>query len=154
MYGYDNIKSAPMEMPLVSVEQIPTHTVEYQIKHTLASMFGLNEVHTYLWNYIDYNKQVGINQESVLHLMDSSISGQSGIRKYLAPSIIKIADENKNKFGDIGIFEIARVVDGLNEENIAIEKKKLAIVLASESKTEKELYFATPSVFYGYGAYV
>ena len=141
MYGYDNIKSAPMAMPLISVEQIPTHTVEYQIKHTLASMFGLNEIHTYLWNYVDYNKQVGINQESVLHLMDSSISGQSGIRSTLAPSIIKIADENKNKFADIGIFEIARVVDGLNEENIAIEKKKLAIVLASENKTEKELYF-------------
>jgi len=141
MYGYDNIKSAPMAMPLKSVEQIQTHTVEYKIKHTLASMFGLNEVHTYLWNYVDYNKQVGINQESVLHLMDSSISGQSGLRSSLAPSIIKIADENKNKFSDIGIFEIARVVDGLNEENIAIEKKKLAIVLASENKTEKELYF-------------
>jgi len=141
MYGYDNIKSSPMEMPLKSVEQIPTHTVEYQIKHTLASMFGLNEVHTYLWNYAEYNKQVGIEQVSILNLMDSSISGQSGIRPNLAPSIIKIADENKNKFSDIGIFEIARVVDGLNEQNIAIEKKKLAIVLASENKTEKELYF-------------
>ena len=141
MYGYDNIKSAPMEMPLKSVEQIPTHTVEYQIKHALASMFGLNEVHTYLWNYIDYNKQVGIVQESVLNLMDSSISGQSGIRTTLAPSIIKVADENKNKFADIQIFEIARVVDSLDENNLANEKKKLAIVLASEEKTEKTLYF-------------
>ena len=146
MYGYDNIKSSPMEMPLKSVEQIPTHTVEYQIKHTLASMFGLNEVHTYLWNYVDYNKQVGINQTSVLNLMDSSISGQSGIRSNLAPSIIKIADENKNKFSDIGIFEIARVVDSLNENNLANEKKKLAIVLASETKTEKELYFKLKQV--------
>ena len=146
MYGYDNIKSAPMAMPLISVEQIPTHTVEYQIKHTLASMFGLNEVHTYLWNYVEYNKSVGINQESVLHLMDSSISGQSGIRSILAPSIIKIADENKNKFADIGIFEIARVVDGLDENNLAKEKKKLAIVLASETKTEKELYFKLKQV--------
>ena len=95
---------------------------------------------------MDYNKQVGINQESILHLMDSSISGQSGIRSTLAPSIIKIADENKNKFSDIGIFEIARVVDGLTENNLANEKKKLAIVLASENKTEKELYFKLKQV--------
>lgn len=141
MYGYDNIKSAPMQMPLQSINQIPTHTVEYEIKHALASMFNLNEVHTYLWNYVDFNKQVGIKQNSVLHLMDSSISGQSGIRTNLVPSIIKVADENKNKFADIQIFEIARVVDGLDNNNLAIEKKKLAIVLASEEKTEKELYF-------------
>ena len=141
MYGYDNIKSAAMAMPLKPVEQIATHTVEYEIKRALASMFDLHEVHSYIWNYADYNKSVGIEQNSVLELMDSSLSGQSGIRSALLPTIIKIADENKNKYNDFGIFEIGRVVDGLDENNMAIEKKKLAVVLASESKSEKELYF-------------
>lgn len=141
MYGYDNIQSAPMSMPLRPVEQIPTHTVEYEIKHALASLFGLNEVHSYVWNYADYNKSVGIEQESVLKLMDSSLSGQSGLRSSLAPTIIKFADENKNKLSEIGIFEIGRVWPMLDENKIAVENKKLAIVLASESKTEKELYF-------------
>lgn len=146
MYGYDNIKSAPMAMPLLPVEQIPTHTVEYGIKYALASLFGLNEVHSYVWNYADYNKSVGIEQTSVLKLMDSSLSGQSGLRASLAPTMIKFADENKNKLSEIGIFEVGRVWPMLDENNIAVEKKKLAIVLASESKTEKELYFKLKQV--------
>jgi len=141
IYGYDNIKSAAMEMPLRSAEQIATHTIEYAIKHTLASKFGLNEVHSHIWNFADYNKSVGIEMESKIHLMDSSLSGQSGLRSALAPTIIKFVDENKNKYSDINIFEIGRVVTGKNENNLAVENKKLAIVLASETKTEKQLYF-------------
>ena len=141
MYGYDNIKSATVAMPLQPVEQLPIHTIEYDIKHMLATVFGLNEVHSYIWNYADYNKSVGINSKSYLQLLDASKSGQSGIRSELLPSIIKFADENKNKFSDISIFEVGHVVEGLNENNSSIEKKKLAIVLASEEKTEKQLYF-------------
>ena len=141
MYGYDNIKSAPMEMPLQPVDQIPTHTKEYEIKYALASIFNLNEVHSYVWNYEGYNKSVGIEENSVLRLMDSSLSGQSGMRSSLAPTLIKFADENKNKLDEFGIFEIGRVWDGLDENNLAVEKKKLAIVLASEKESEKTLYF-------------
>ena len=141
MYGYDNINSQAMEMPLQPVEQIPTHTKEYEIKYSLASIFNLNEVHSYVWNYEEYNKSVGIEQDSVVRLMDSSLSGQSGIRSTLLPTIIKFADENKNKFDDLGIFEVGRVWDQLDTNNLAVEKKKLAIVLASENKNEKELYF-------------
>ena len=141
MYGYDNIKSAPMDMPLQPVDQIPTHTKEYEIKYALASIFNLNEVHSYVWNYEEFNKSVGIEQTSVVKLMDSSHSGQSGIRTCLAPTLIKFADENKNKFADIGIFEVGRAWPNLDENNLANERKKLAVVLASETKTEKDLYF-------------
>ena len=98
MYGYDNIKSATMKMPLSPVDQLPTHTIEYEIKHALASLFNLNEVHTYIWNFEEFNKSIGINQKSVINLLDSSLSGNSGIRSYLAPSLIKVVYENKNKF--------------------------------------------------------
>lgn len=141
IYGYDNIKSAPMNMPLTPVEQIKEHTLEYQIKYSLASKFGLNEVHSYVWNYEEYNKSVNVSSPSVLHLLDASKSGQSGIRSRLLPTMIKIADENKNKFESIGIFEIGRAVDELDENKLAIEKKKLSIIVASESASEKELYF-------------
>ena len=141
MYGYDNIKSAPMEMPLQPSTQIPTHQKEYEIKHALASVFNLNEVHSYVWNYEEYNKSVGIDQKSVLRLMDSTHSGQSGLRSSLAPTMIKFADENKNKFDDLALFEIGRVWNSLDENNLAVEDKKLAVVLASEKESEKTLYF-------------
>ena len=141
MYGYDNIKSAPLAMPLQPVDQLDIHTLEYKIKFALASKFGLNEVHSYIWNYKDYNAQVGIEQESFVSLVDSSNSGQSGIRSILTPTLIKFADENKNKYSKIQIFEIGRVVAGLTENKEAIERKKLSIVLADENRTERELYF-------------
>ncbi len=146
IYGYDNIKSAVMSMPLTPVDQLPSHTLEYNIKYALASLFNLNEVHSHVWNYTDYNKSVGIDEESVLHLVDASKSGQSGIRSALVPTLLKIADDNKNKFDDLGIFEIGRVVDALDENNLAFEKKKLAIVLASETKQDKELYFELKNI--------
>ena len=141
MYGYDNIKSAPLSMPLQPVEQLDIHSLEYKIKFALASKFGLNEVHSYIWNYKDYNAEISINQESFVSLVDSSNSGQSGIRSILTPTLIKIADENKNKYSSIQIFEIGRVVSGLTDEKIAIERKKLSIVIADEEKSERELYF-------------
>jgi len=141
MYGYDNIKSAKMNMPLQPVEQLPIHTIEYDIKLALASNFGLNEVHSYVWNYEDYNKSIGIDTNSYISLLDSSKSGQSGLRSELLPTVIKIADENKNKYSELNIFELGHVITGLDENNLAIEKKKLAIVLTSEEKTERELYF-------------
>ena len=69
--------------------------------------------------------------------MDSSHSGQSGLRSTLAPTIVKFADENKNKFDDLGIFEIGRVWDAMDENGLAVEKKKLAVVLASEKATQE-----------------
>lgn len=141
MYGYDNIKSATMQMPLQPVEQLATHTVEYEIKHALASLFNLNEVHSYIWNYEEFNKSVGIQQKSVINLLDSSLSGNSGIRTHLAPTLIKIVNENKNKFDKINIFEIGRVVDSLTIDNLANEKKKLSVAIASETESEKTLYF-------------
>jgi len=141
MYGYDNIKSSSMNMPLQPVDQIPIHTLEHQIKYTLASMFNLNEVHSYVWNYTDFNNQVGIKQESAVHLLDSSKSGQSGLRTALAPTLLKTVFENKNKFSDVNIFEIGRTFNELNKDNLVNEKRKLAVVLASDTKTDKELYF-------------
>ncbi len=141
MYGYDNIESAPMSMPLTPVDKIPTHELEYQIKFALASRFNLNEVHSYVWNYLDFNKQVGIKQTSVVHLIDASKSGQSGLRTMLTPTLLKFADENKNKFSEISIFEIGRTFDELDKNNLVNEKKKLSVVLASETQSEKNLYF-------------
>ncbi len=146
MYGYDNIASSTMSMPLRPVDKIDTHEVEYQIKYALASNFNLNEVHSYVWNYQDFNKSVGITQNSVVHLLDSSKSGHGGLRTCLVPTLLKIADDNKNKFADINIFEVGRVFDELDENNLVVEKKKLAIVLASATKSEKELYYKLKSM--------
>ncbi len=146
MYGYDNIKPATMNMPLNPVEQLPIHTLEYKTKRLLAEKYNLNELHSYIWNYKEFNEDMGIKQDSFVELLDSSNSGQSGLRSKLMPTMLKFFYENKNNFDDISIFEIARTAEGLNEDKLAVEKRKLSIVLASMTKSEKELYFTLKQI--------
>ena len=141
MYGYDNITPKPLNFMLVPVSQDKTHVMEYKTKRLLAEKYGVSEVHTYLWNYEDFNKAHNINEKSIVSLMDTSNSGQSGIRHRLAPSLIKVMYENRNNFNDVRICEIGRVANSLNENNIVQEKNHLSIVLSSTTKTDEELYF-------------
>ncbi|MBE7082575.1 MAG: phenylalanine--tRNA ligase subunit beta [Clostridiales bacterium] len=141
-YGYDNIEPKPIAMEVKSIDQNVAHNNEYQAKYLLAEKYGMNEVHSYLWNYVDFNKQVGIDSKSHISLVDSSNAGQSGIRSELTPTLLKFMEENKNSFENISIFEIGKVVTGLDEQNLAIEKSRLAICLASQTKSTQEIYFA------------
>jgi phenylalanyl-tRNA synthetase beta chain len=93
-----------------------------------------------LWNYEDFNKSHKIDTKSYVSLLDSSNAGQSGIRSELIPTLIRTLDENKNNYESVRVFEIGRVVAGLDEDNICDEHKKLAILFASQKKTEFELF--------------
>ena len=140
MYGYDNIKPENILTKNNPIQQEKEIVCEYQTKVLLADKFGLNEVHSYIWNYADFNKEYKIESPSYVNLLDSSNSGQSGIRSQMVPTLLKIFTENKNNYSDVNIFEIGRVIAGL-ENNHAIEEKHLAIVCSSTTLSEKELYF-------------
>ena len=140
-YGYDNIQPLPISMEVKSQQQNIAHTNEYQTKYLLAEKYAMNEVHSYLWNYVDFNKNIGVEQKSYVSLVDDSNAGQSGIRSLLTPTLLKFAEENRNSFNDIKIFEIGSCVTGLDENNLAIEEPRLAICLASQITENNDLYF-------------
>jgi len=146
MYGYDNIKPEPMDYALQPVDQDKEHIIEYKTKRLLAEKYGISEVHSYIWNYKDFNKLHGIISDSIVSLTDSSNSGQSGIRSKLAPSLIKIFEENRNSFSDIKICEIGRTAPVLDKNNIVVESKRLSILLASQTRKEKDLYFELKAI--------
>ncbi len=151
MYGYDNIKPNTMAMPLNPVEQIDIHAFEYKTKRMLAEKYGLNELHSYIWNYQDFNDEMQISTaKPVVELLDTSNSGQSGIRIAVLPTMLKMFYENKNNFEDISIFEVGRVasalinrtiktLEGHKNVDVAQEDRHLSIVLASMTKSEKDL---------------
>lgn len=138
MYGYDNIQEKTLNFEIQTSER---DLNEYNTKYLLASKYGLSEVHSHIWNFADFNQSVGIENQTYVSLVDASNSGQSGIRSTLAPTLVKFFNENKNNFAEIGMFEIGRVADGLNEDKTAIEKNKLAILYAKQKGDEKEVYF-------------
>lgn len=141
LYGYDNIVPETLSMAVRPVAQNFSHIMEYKTKRLLAEKYGFSEVHSYIWNYADFNEAKGIESKSYLQLLDSSNSGQSGLRSEMLPTLIKFFDENRNSFDDIKIEEIGRVIVGLDENNLAVEEKHLALLISSATKTEKELYF-------------
>ncbi len=140
-YGYDNIEEMPISMNVEAVEQNITHLNEYKTKYLLAEKYGMNELHSYLWNYDEFNKKNGIETNTYLSLVDSSIAGQSGIRSQIVPTLVKFMSENKNSFDNINIFEIGRCVTGLDENNLAIEENHLGICIASQNQTSEQLFF-------------
>lgn len=141
LYGYDNIEPTPMFLEVTPTQQHEAHICEYKTKRLLAEKYGVNEVHSHIWNYTGFNSSIGIESPSYVNLVDSSNSGQSGIRSEIVPTLIKMYTENKNDFDEIKIEEIGRVVTGKREDNSSIEEKHLAVLIASEKATEKELYF-------------
>ena len=141
IFGYDNIKPEPLMFEAVPVALKREVELEYEAKKYLAEKYNATEVHSYIWNYAEFCKQHKIEHPSYIKLMDSSNSGQDSIRSMMAPTMLKFFEENRNALSDIRIFEIGRVVTGLDENNLAIEQKHLCLLLASQTKTEEELFY-------------
>lgn len=140
LYGYDNIEPKPLAFETEPQKHIQSIEYEYDVKLLLAEKYNANEIHSYLWNYEDFNKAHKIEMNSFVKLLDSSNAGQSGIRSELLPTLFRTLDENKNNYQDIRVFEIGRVISGLDENNLCVENKKLAVLFASQTKTEFELF--------------
>lgn len=141
IFGYDNIQPKTIKSDVKSVEIEKKNKLEYKVKRLLAEKYGASEVHSYIWNFGDFNKFNGIETKSFVSLMDSSNSGQSGIRSEMAPTMLKFFDENKNFFDEIIIDEIGSVVVGIGEDKNVIERRNLCVLLASAKKTQREVYF-------------
>ncbi len=141
IYGYDNIVPRPLSFVATPITLSRSVEMEYLAKKYLAEKYGATEIHSYVWNYENFNSRHNINSPSYLKLMDSSNSGSEGLRSSLVPTLLKTFEENRNAVSEIKIFEIGRVWVGKDENNLAIEQKRLAVVLASQSKTEEELFY-------------
>jgi len=141
MFGYDNIEPQPLKFEAVPVSLKREVALEYEVKKYLAEKYNATEVHSYIWNYKDFCAKHKIEHPSYVRLMDSANSGQDSIRSLLAPTMLKFFEENKNSLSDIKIFEVGRVVSGKDENDLAVEEKRLCYLLASQTKSEEELFF-------------
>lgn len=146
IYGYDNISPKPLMFEASPVPLKREIALEYETKKYLAEKYNAVEVNSYIWNFADFNAKHKINEPSYVKLMDSSNSGVEGIRSQLVPTLLKFFEENRNDQSNIRIFEIGRVVTGLNQDNLANEEKHLAVVLASQTDSEKDLFFEAKKI--------
>lgn len=139
IYGYDNITPKPLDFEPIPTTLNKAVAEEYNVKQMLAIKYNACEVHTYLWNYADFNQAHHIESPSVVRLMDSSLAGQSGIRSALMPTLLKVVSDNRNQLSDIRVFEVGRVAPKLDENNLVAEEKRLCVVLASQTESKEDL---------------
>lgn len=141
IYGYDNFDIHTAEAPLYPVRPDTEKTVEDKIKDLLVKRFSLHELHSYVWAYYDELKALGIDVEGEIKLSGASNPNIETIRKSMIPTQLCQVKSNTSFAPSFGIFEIGRVITGLDENNLCIEKKHLAITMFSKTSPMQALYF-------------
>lgn len=140
IYGYDNFEINTTRSPLYPVRADVVKSTEDKIKDILVKKYNLHEVHSYVWAYNDELKALGIPVEDNVKLANATNPNIETIRNSIIPTQLCQVKSNSSYAPDFGIFEIGRVVTGVDENNLCVEKKKLAITLFSKTKAIGELY--------------
>ncbi|MCH5317433.1 MAG: phenylalanine--tRNA ligase subunit beta [Eubacterium sp.] len=141
IYGYDNFDIHTANAPLYPVRADEEKSVEDRIKDILVKRFSLHELHSYIWAYHDEMKALGIEIEDNVKLVNSTNPNIETIRRSIVPTQLCQLKANTAFAPDFGIFEIGRVVNGIDENNLCVEEKKLAVTLFSKTKSTEQLYF-------------
>ncbi len=140
IYGYDNFDIHTVDAPLYPVRPDMSKTVEDKIKDILVKRYSLHELHSYIWAYHDEYKALGIDIEDNVRLANSANPNIETIRKSIIPTQLCQVKYNSAYMSDFGVFEIGRVVEGLDKDGLCVEKKKLAVTLFSKTKSTEQLY--------------
>ena len=141
IYGYDNFDIHTAVAPLYPVRPSIEKTVEDKIKDLLVKRFSLHELHSYVWSYYDELKAIGLDADGVIKLDGATNPNIETIRRSIILTQLCQVKSNTSFALRFGIFEIGRVVTGLDENNNCIEKKKLAITLFSKIAPVSVLFY-------------
>ncbi len=142
IYGYDNFEINTTRSPLYPVREDVVKDNEDRIKDMLVKRYNLHEVHSYVWAYYDEQKALGIPVEENIKLANATNPNIETIRRSMIPTQLCQVKSNIGYAPDFGIFEIGRVVEGVDENNLCVERKKLAVTLYSKTRDVRDLYFA------------
>lgn len=98
-------------------------------------------MHSYIWQYADEYKKLGMPVEDNVKLLNASNPNIETLRRSMIPTQLCQAKVNTGYAPSFGIFEIGRTVDGVDENGLAKEHKKLCITLFSKTEDVQTLYF-------------
>ncbi len=142
IYGYDNFDVHTAAAPLYPVRAAVEKEVEDSIKDLLVKRYSLHELHSYIWTYNDEYKNLGIEVEDNVKLVNASNPNIETIRRSIVPTQVCQVKYNTAYAPEFGVFEIGRVVDGVCEQSgLCKEQKKLCITLFSKVKALEVLYY-------------
>lgn len=140
IYGYDNFELSTTTAPLYPVRMAEDKNVEDRIKDILVKRFRIHEVHSYVWQYADEYKKLGMEVEDNIKLANSTNPNIETLRNSIIPTQLCQVNYNTGYATDFGIFEVGHVVEGIKADGLCDEKKKLCITLFSKTKSLETLY--------------
>lgn len=140
IYGYDNFEVNTALAPLYPVRAETEKTVEERIKDILVKSFDMHELHSYVWQYYDEYKSLGIEIEDNIKLINATNPNIETLRRSIVPTQLCQVSKNTDYSDGFAVFEIGRIFDGVDGNNMCRESKKLAVTLFDRKKTAEELY--------------
>ena len=140
IYGYDNFEVNTALAPLYPVRPETEKTVEDRIKDILVKSFDMHELHSYVWQYYDEYKSLGIEIEDNIKLINATNPNIETLRRSIVPTQLCQVSKNTDYSDGFAVFEIVRIFDGVDGNNMCRESKKLAVTLFDRKKTAEELY--------------
>lgn len=140
IYGYDNFEIRPSDSLLKPVAESTSRRDDFGVKSFLTDKYCLNEVHSYLWCDSRRFKEIGIEVEDNVKIINSLSTDWTILRSSMIPTLLTMVNDNKLYAPSFGIFEIGRVVDGLKADGTCNERKRLGIVLFDKTQNESAVY--------------
>ena len=139
IYGYDNFNISTTASPLKPVPNDYSRLEDSEIKDILVKKYGFHEVHSYVWCDGRKFKKLGIEVEDNVKVLNIENSDNGVLRNSMLPTLLVMAQENKDFADKYSIFEIGRVVDG-TVNGLCNERKRLGAVIYDKSGNEKAAY--------------
>ena len=119
---------------------------EDSVKDILVKHYNLHELHSYVWNYVDELKELGIENRGVIKLMNATNPNIETIRETMIPTQLCQIKSNLGYAPKYGIFEVGRVVTGMTEDDLCIEEKHLGITLYAKGDNIRDQYFMMKTI--------
>ena len=141
IYGYDNFDINTAAVPLYPVRAAVEKSDEDRIKDILVKRYSMHELHSYIWAYYDEYKDLGIEIEKNVELVNATNPNIKTIRSSIVPTQLCQVKSNVGFEPDFAVFEIGRVLEGFKADGLCDEHKKLCITLYSKTKDLETIYF-------------
>ena len=146
VYGYDNFEYVTTKSALRPVRRETVQVESARVKDILVKEFALHEVHSYIWSDGKKYKKLGFDVPENVRILNIATPENGTLRRTMQPTMLSFAYENKGYAQSYGLFEIGRVIDGVDAEGNCRERRRLGISLYSKEKSEKELYLGAVSM--------
>ena len=141
IYGYDNFDINTANAPLYPVRAYTEKSDEDRVKDILVKRYSMHELHSYIWQYYDEMKELNIEPEDNVKLLNSVNPNIMTLRRSIIPTQLCQVKYNTSYDTDFSVFEIGHTVDGLKDDGLVNEYKKLAVTMYSKTKSVETLFF-------------